>query len=73
MRACGSVASRSDSNRNSKPSLFQPLQGGSFKDHRPLSDWQMAHCCESPKELWRELKLTITVNCALNKQINSGS
>lgn len=52
---------------NSKPSLFQPLWGGggrrSFKGHVPPWDWQIAHCCESPKELWRELKLNITVNC----------
>lgn len=32
-----------------------------------------AHCCESPKELWRELKPNSTVNYAFNTQINSGS
>lgn len=69
---CVSVAFHSEAKWNSKPSLFQPLQGGSFQGHIPLWDWQIAHCCESPKELWRELKLNITVNYALNKQIHSG-
>ena len=45
--------------------------GRSFQ--RPHTSLRRAHCYESPKELWRELKPNSTVNYAFNKQINSGS
>lgn len=74
MKACVSVSilMPNETNTQNRVSLV-PISGRSFQSHIPFWDRQVAHCGASRKELWRDLKLNMTVHCVVNKQINSGS